>query len=352
MMHETVTPFLEVEELRVAFPVVKGVLLRRTVAEVVAVDGVSFRVGRGQTLGIVGESGCGKSTLLRTILQLHRPSKGEVRLDGNALGTASKASLRDFRRRVQVVFQDPFMSLDPRMNIRDIIREPVDHGRLFRADRATRQRVDEVLALVGLDVALQDRYPHQFSGGQKQRIAIARAIAPQPDLILLDEPTSALDVSVRAQVMNLLVDLRTALGLTYVVVSHDLGAISYLCDQVIVMYLGRVVEVAPSAEIYASPAHPYSQLLLSSARQIDIEEGGSAEGDVDPPSAMEIPAGCRFHPRCRLRDRLGRPDLCIRVEPEMSDLSAGRRVACHFISGAPSPTPEFHGGAGAPEKTV
>ena len=336
-------PFVEVTDLRVAFPVTRGVLFRRTVAEVVAVDGVSFRVERGQTLGIVGESGCGKSTLLRTLLHLYRPSSGEVRLDGTSLTTASNIFLRDFRRRVQVVFQDPFMSLDPRMKIRDIIREPVDHGRIFPGDQLTMQRVDEVLALVGLDSTAGDRYPHQFSGGQKQRIAIARAIAPKPDLILLDEPTSALDVSVRAQVMNLLVDLRSALGLTYVMVSHDLGAISYLCDRVIVMYLGRIVEIAPSTEIYSSPRHPYSQLLLSSARQIDINKAGFEDDDVDPPSAMDTPSGCRFHPRCQLRKQLGQPEICEKVEPAMIDLGAGRSVACHFCPSSYPPSPTFDG---------
>ena len=345
MTAEITVPFVEVTDLRVAFPVTRGVLFPRTVAEVVAVDGVSFRVERGQTLGIVGESGCGKSTLLRTLLHLHRPSRGDVRLDGTSLTTASKTFLRDFRRRVQVVFQDPFMSLDPRMKIRDIIREPVDHGRIFPGDAPTLQRVDEVLALVGLDNTAGDRYPHQFSGGQKQRIAIARAIAPKPDLILLDEPTSALDVSVRAQVMNLLVDLRAALGLTYVMVSHDLGAISYLCDRVIVMYLGRIVEIAPSTEIYSSPRHPYSQLLLSSARQIDIDESGAEEYDVDPPSAMDIPSGCRFHPRCRLRHQLGRPEICEKVEPAITGLGAGRGVACHFCPGSSAPSPAVEGSA-------
>jgi oligopeptide/dipeptide ABC transporter ATP-binding protein len=247
------------------------------------------------------------------------------------MAKAGPAELREFRRRVQVAFQDPFVSLNPRMKVANIVREPVDHGRIWAPVASVAKRVSEVLKLVGLESTAGDRYAHQFSGGQKQRIAIARAIAPQPELILLDEPTSALDVSVRAQVLNLLTDLRRELGLTYVLVSHDLDAVAYLCDRVIVMYLGRVVEEARSADIYSAPRHPYTQLLLRSAREAGAGEVGPG-GDLDPPSALAVPPGCPFHPRCDLYERLGRPERCRAAEPALVQLTPGRRAACHFGS--------------------
>lgn len=327
--------FVEVEDLDVTFPVVEGVLRRKVIASIRAVDGVTFNLQRGETLGVVGESGCGKTTLLKAILGMERPASGRVRVGGIDVHKLRGTELREYQRKVQVVLQDPYSSLNPRMKVSNIIREPLRIGGI--GDRRNlsehRRRVNELLELVGLDTTVRDQFPHQFSGGQRQRVAIARALAPEPDLVLLDEPTSALDVSIRAQVMNLLTDLQERLGLTYILISHDLAAVLYLSDQVLVMYLGRAMEMASRTQIRDSPLHPYTRLLMASAYE---EDEAVAVGDSvsEVPSALDVPSGCPFRTRCPLRQALGDPDACSTDVPELRPSISGRMVACHFVDEA------------------
>ena len=325
-------PLLDVRDLAVHFRLSKGLLFARHSATVRAVDGVSFSIARGDTVGLVGESGCGKSTTGRAIARLNRPTAGSIRLDGHELTTLEGAHLRVMRRRLQMIFQDPYSSLNPRMTVGAIIGEPLDIHAVGSA-RQRAERVRQLLAVVGLSRQAIDRYPHQFSGGQRQRIGIARALALNPEVIVADEPISALDVSIQAQILNLLGRLQRDFSLTYLFIAHDLAAVRHISSRVLVMYLGRIVESAPSSELYRRPLHPYTVALLSAVAIPDpaIEAGRRRivlKGDVPSPAAP--PSGCAFHPRCWLRERLGNPGECAAVEPKLRALDTGHAVACHF----------------------
>ncbi|MBX2986642.1 MAG: dipeptide ABC transporter ATP-binding protein [Bdellovibrionaceae bacterium] len=288
---------LEARHIKKYFPIRKG-LFRREVAQVKAVDDVSLTIRKGETLGLVGESGCGKSTLGRTLIRLYEPTAGDIRFENQDFRRLSGRDLRQARKNIQMIFQDPYAALDPRMTVGQILMQPFEiHGLLNGAQRI--QRARELLELVGLRAAHVNRYPHEFSGGQRQRICIARAIALEPDLIVCDEPVSALDVSIQAQILNLLKDLQEKLKLTYLFVSHDLSVIDYFCDRVAVMYLGKIVELAPKDELFKNPRHPYTQALIQAIPRVG--EGKkrmkkSLSGEV--PSPINPPSGCSFHPRC------------------------------------------------------
>ena len=319
---------LEVRGLKVHFPIRKGLVVERTVGAVRAVDGVDLSVERGRTLGVVGESGCGKSTLGRAVLQLEPVSEGSVVFDGVELTGLKGGELRARRRRMQMIFQDPLASLDPRQSVSSVLSEPLrTHGEKGPYDA----RVRELLDLVGLPSSAANRYPHEFSGGQRQRIGIARAIALNPELIIADEPVSALDVSIQAQVVNLLEELQRRLGLTYVVIAHDLAVVRHISDDIAVMYLGAVVEVAPSDGLYDEPLHPYTIALLSAIPIPDPEVEDARERIVlrgDLPSAANPPSGCRFHTRCPFRQAT----RCHDEEPVLRVLDdlPGHQVACHW----------------------
>jgi len=327
-------PLVEVRNLVKHFPV-KGGVLQRTVAQVQAVDGVSFMIRRGETLGLVGESGCGKTTVGRLLLRLIEPTSGEIRFDGDDITAIRGARLKPYRRRMQIIFQDPYASLDPRTPIGDSIGEGLRiHGIGSRKDQ--RAKVTKMMDMVGLQAYHARRYPHEFSGGQRQRIGIARALVLEPDLVVCDEPVSALDVSIQAQVLNLLRDLQRELGLTYLFVAHNMGVVEHISDRVAVMYLGRIVEVAERREMFRDPEHPYTQALMSAIPIPDPElrrQRVILRGDV--PSPVNPPRGCRFHPRCPLREELGDPDICVAEEPPLIALGADPRTAehlcaCHF----------------------
>ncbi len=320
-------PLLEATGVAKHFPVRDGVLRVRLLR---AVDGVNLHVRAGETVGLVGESGCGKSTLARVLVGLVAPTAGEVRFQGESLTRATKPRWRQLRRDLQMVFQDPYGSLNPRMTAGDIVMRALVVHRLG-APAERRGRVAEVFRAVGLRPELASRYPHEFSGGQRQRIAIARAVATHPRLVVLDEPTSALDVSVQAKILNLLKDLQADLGLTYVFVSHNMGVIREMADRVAVMYLGKIVEVAPKEELFTGPLHPYTRALLSAVPSLTPKQKRSRpmiEGD--PPSPLHLPPGCRFNPRCPWAQ-----DLCRQQEPELRIAGAGRAVACHFAEMLP-----------------
>jgi oligopeptide transport system ATP-binding protein len=319
---------MQVNDLKMYFPIMRGVLSRQ-VGSVKAVDGVSFEIIRGETLGLVGESGCGKSTTGRAILQLYRPTAGNVLFDGVELTHTKGEELRHMRRKMQMIFQDPYASLNPRMTVGAIVGEPLDvHNIGTKSER--RQRVAELLKLVGLNPAFVSRFPHEFSGGQRQRIGIARALALNPVFIVCDEPISALDVSIQAQVVNLLEDLQERLGLTYLFIAHDLSMVRHISSRVAVMYLGKIVELAPRVDLYTEPLHPYSQALLSAVPVPDpvVEEKRKRiilEGDV--PSPANPPKGCHFNTRCPLVT-----DICREIDPELREVRPGHRVACHLVS--------------------
>jgi len=325
-------PLLEVTDLRLYFPITSGLLVNHHVGDVRAVDGVSLSIEREETLGLVGESGCGKSTIGRTIMRLYKPTSGRIVLDGQDITTLGGAALRAVRRRMQMIFQDPYASLDPRMTAAGIVSEPLEiHG--VDPVGGRRERVRELLATVGLDPDYGDRYPHEFSGGQRQRIGVARALALNPDLIVADEPISALDVSIQAQIINLLERLQSEFGLTYLFIAHDLSVIRHISDRIAVMYLGRIVELAGSRELYERPLHPYSVALLSAVPIPDpVVEGRRRRiiltGDV--PNPANPPSGCHFHTRCWLRERLGNPERCVAEDPALRPMSEGHQVACHF----------------------
>lgn len=317
---------LEVKDLKVHFPTASGALGRDR-SKVRAVDGISFSVQKGKTLGLVGETGCGKSTTARAILQLIRPTEGKVWLDGIDLTSLDSEDLRRTRRRMQMIFQDPYASLNPRMTVAEIVGEPLEiHG--LGGRKVLRQSVNELLAKVGLSTKFATRYPHQFSGGQRQRIGIARALALRPDLVVADEPISALDVSVQAQIINLLEEIQDSLDLTYVVIAHDLAVVRHMSDQVAVMYLGKIVELADRVALYAEPQHPYTQALLSAVPIPDPTVEAKRKRIVltgDVPSPLNPPSGCRFRTRCWKAQ-----DICAEVEPPLEDKAQGHMAACHF----------------------
>jgi oligopeptide transport system ATP-binding protein len=317
---------LEVTDLVKHFPIKSGVVVDREVGRVKAVDGVSLSIREGETLGLVGESGCGKSTLCRVILQLSTPTSGSVKFAGDELVGRSRRSMRPIRRQIQMIFQDPYASLNPRKRVSQIIGEPMEmHG--LASGRDVGKRVRDLLDRVGLQPEHGDRYPHEFSGGQRQRIGIARAIALQPKLIIADEPVSALDVSVQAQIVNLLKDLQSEMGLSYLFVAHDLGVVRHVSDRVAVMYLGRIVESATAVELYDRPLHPYSNALLSAVPipdpKANVErERLVLEGDV--PSPIDPPPGCHFHTRCPWST-----DECVADDPVLRELAPAHVAACH-----------------------
>ena len=356
---------LRVDGLKVWFPITEGLIFQHHAGDVRAVDGVSFDLARGETLGLVGESGCGKSTTGRAIVRLYRATAGSIVFDGVDVATVEGQALQRMRRRMQMIFQDPYASLDPRQTVGSIVREPLDvHGVGTSSER--RERVGELLATVGLNPAFGSRYPHEFSGGQRQRIGVARARALQPELIVADEPVSALDVSIQAQIINLLERLQASFGLTYVFIAHDLSVVRHVSNRIAVMYLGRIVELASSVELNERPLHPYTVALLSAvpvpdpARELNRRRI-ILQGDV--PSPVNPPSGCHFHTRCWLRERLGNPERCVAEVPAARDIAPGRLVACHFAEdvdgsreqrqstgqGAPSTAPAPSSYAPAPD---
>ncbi|GAA3817070.1 ABC transporter ATP-binding protein [Streptomyces phyllanthi] len=322
---------LELDGVKVHFPVRKGVLFDRTVGHVYAVDGVSLKVEAGRTYGLVGESGCGKTTLGRAVLRLVDITEGEVVLDGTNLAKLSGEEMRRVRRRLQMVFQDPLGSLNPRQNIESILAEGMAAHGIGADSEERRAKIKEVLARVGLPANALSRYPHEFSGGQRQRIGIARALVLEPDVIICDEPVSALDVSIQAQVINLLEELQESLGLTYLVIAHDLAVVRHISDVIGVMYLGSLVEEAPSDTLYAEPRHPYTRALMSAVPvpDPDVEDNRERillQGDL--PSPANPPTGCRFHTRCPWKQET----RCATERPELRDIGGGHRVACHYAA--------------------
>lgn len=324
-------PLVTASDLSVHFPGRRSLFGSHANA-VKAVDGVDLEIRRGESIGLVGESGSGKSTLGRALLRLHSYASGSVTYDGVDIGSLGRKGVRTLRRKIQMVYQDPFSSLDPRMRVKDIIAESlIIHG--IAGDKQRAERVAELLSLVSLDSKLGDRFPHELSGGQCQRVGIAQALAVQPDFLVCDEPVSALDVSVQAQIINLLMDLRDRLDVTFLFIGHDLEVIRRLCDRVFVMYLGKIVEVGPTESVYKNPGHPYTRSLLSASPLPDpvterTRQRIILEGDLPMPD--QIPSGCRFRSRCWLYESLGRPEKCAAEQPEQQPVDDGHTAACHF----------------------
>lgn len=319
---------LDVQNLKMYFPITQGVIIQRHIGDIKAVDDITFSIRAGETMGLVGESGCGKSTTGRAILQLYRPTDGRVYFKGEELTELKGEALRRMRREMQMIFQDPYASLNPRMTVGNIIGEPLEVHNIYSSKAERRERVQELLKVVGLNPYFVNRYPHEFSGGQRQRIGVARALAVNPEFIVCDEPISALDVSIQAQIINMLEDLQAEFGLTYLFIAHDLSVVRHISDRIAVMYLGKLAELADREELYENPLHPYTQALLSAVPIPDpvIEEKRQRiilEGDV--PSPANPPKGCNFSTRCpRVMD------VCHEVDPEFKDVGGGHWVACHL----------------------
>ncbi len=332
-------PILEVTDLVKHFPIKSGILIDREIGAVQAVDGVSFAVGAGETLGLVGESGCGKSTLSRSILRLVEPTSGSIKFEGREVTDLSTSDMRELRPKMQMIFQDPYASLNPRKRVAQIVGDPMRlHGIVDKS--GVRDAVRELLERVGLNPEHYNRYPHEFSGGQRQRIGIARALSLNPKLVIADEPVSALDVSIQAQIINLLEDLQNELDLTYVFVAHDLGVVRHVADRIAVMYLGRIVEIGPADAVYEDPIHPYTVSLLSAVPIPDPRANAAREQTIlegDVPSPADPPDACRFHTRCPKAT-----EICSQVDPPLVDYGHGHWAACHHPvgrSGPPSSTP-------------
>jgi oligopeptide transport system ATP-binding protein len=322
-------PILRVKDLKVHFPVTRGIVIQKQVATVRAVDGVSFSLDRGETLGLVGESGCGKSTTGLAVLRMLAATSGSIEFEGQDITHHSKEQMRPLRRRMQMVYQDPYGSLNPRMKVRDIVGEPLEVHGLDTNRGEYEDRVAKLLSTVGLLPDMADRYPHEFSGGQRQRIGIARALALEPSLIICDEPVSALDVSIQAQVVNVFVELQERLGLAYLFIAHDLAVVRHVSDRIAVMYLGRIVEIATREDLYRSPLHPYTMALLAAVPVADPAIEATRERKIvsgEVPSALNPPSGCRFHTRCPQA-----MDRCKVDDPVLRDLGSGRAVACHLL---------------------
>ena len=322
---------IEAVDVKKYFPVTQGILLRHTVGQVKAVDGISFKIRRGETYSLVGESGCGKTTTARMVLLVEKPTSGAVKFNDNDLGSLDSGGLREYRSSVQAVFQDPWSSLNPRMRVGSIIMEPLlTNQRLSKGE--AKEHLETLLQDVGLHSFQADYYPHEFSGGQRQRIAIARGLSLRPQVIVLDEPVSALDVSIRAQIMNLLRNLQERYGVSYLLIAHNLATVRYMSHQVGVMYLGKIVEEAPTRELFTNPMHPYTKALISAALPshpaIQREEL-VISGEV--PSPLNPPAGCSFHPRCPFV-----MDHCSQITPELQELSPGHKVSCHLYDERPA----------------
>jgi len=322
-------PLVQVNELKKHFPVTQGLIIEREVGSVKAVDGISFEIQRGETLGLVGESGCGKTTAGRTILGLYPITEGSVNIAEIQVEKAGKEDLKTLRRKAQMIFQDPYASLNPRWTVSAIIAEPLRVHKLLLNEKERTERVHELMLLVGLSPRLINRFPHEFSGGQRQRIGVARALASEPDFIVCDEPISALDVSIQAQVVNLLEELQDQFNLTYLFIAHDLSMVRHICDRVAVMYLGVIVELAEKDELYENPLHPYTKALLSAVPVPDPKKGRARKrlilpGDV--PSPLNPPSGCRFHPRCPIA-----VDHCRSEQPQWREAAPGHWVACHEV---------------------